>query len=442
MTASTITDQQMTAAAETGPRRSPSMPPVHPWAWHGPLGEAVQQIAPTTEADPIAILFQAMALFGGMVGDGPHVELGSQEHPPRIWPLIVGKTGSGRKGTSLAEARMIARSWGPYAGKYLDLRQMGGLSSGEGLLASLGAKPPKGQDGPEHEAQAPDGKLTVTETEFARVLTSSKRDGSTLGPVLRQMWDGGSAAVMTRTAPLKVDGAHLVTLAHITPKELRLKLADSDLAGGTLNRFLVIASERTQLLPYDMERPDLAHLGRPIAAALEDVRGWRQRIRLDREARALWADVYRALSIEEPDGVLGSVMARGPAQTQRLALCCCLLDGSSSLSKSHLLTGLALWHYASASARWLFWEQEATSPERRLAEYLVGSEEGRTRTEINRLFSGNKTAEELDSMLHQALSRRLIAVSIDDSGGGRRAVRYRWTGGALDPVGQILDAYW
>jgi hypothetical protein len=43
-----------------------------------------------------------------MVGDGPHVRVGGAKHAARIWPLIVGKTGSGRKGTSWHEARNLA----------------------------------------------------------------------------------------------------------------------------------------------------------------------------------------------------------------------------------------------------------------------------------------------------------------------------------------------
>jgi hypothetical protein len=59
-----------------------------------------------------------------------------------------------------------------------------GLSSGEGLLAALGAAPAAPKDGePPPEAPGADGRLTVVETEFAKVLTAAKRDGNTLGPI-------------------------------------------------------------------------------------------------------------------------------------------------------------------------------------------------------------------------------------------------------------------
>jgi hypothetical protein len=73
------------------------------------------------------------------------------------------------------------------------------------------------------------GRLTLVEFEFARVLTAARREGSTLGPVLRQLWDDGSAATLTKQA-VRVENAHPVVVAHVTPRELRLRLAESDLA--------------------------------------------------------------------------------------------------------------------------------------------------------------------------------------------------------------------
>lgn len=427
-----------TAAAQTGPRRSAVLPPVHPRAWAGPLGEAACRIAPTTEADPVAVLAQLLALFGAMCGDAPHVRLGGVDHPARIWPLVVGKTGSGRKGTSLAEARSLARTWGPYADRYLAARIAYGLSSGEGLLASLGAGS-NDHDGPDREAVAPDGRLMVVETEFARVLTAAKRDGSTLGPILRQMWDAGDAQIMTRAAPLKVSGAHLGLVAHITPRELRAKLQESDVAGGTLNRLLIIASERPHLLPHEPRHPAVEDLAQDLTVALEQARSWGREIRRDREAEALWPDVYAALAAEEPDGMLGSVLARGPAYTMRLALAFALSEGSSTISKHHLLSGLALWHYSTASARLLFGDARTSTDEHRLVAALADAGDGLTRTEIYQLFGGNRRAEQLQALVEHLERAGRVAVTVAESTGGRPAHRYRATGRSADPILDILS---
>lgn len=425
----------------TGPRRAGSLPPVHPAAWHGPLGEAVCRIAPTTEADPVAILVTSLALFGAMAGPHTFVRMGGVCHPPCVWPLVIGKTGSGRKGTSLAEAKALARTWGPYAHGYVRGRLLSGLSSGEGLLESLGAGSRNDKDNPDNEPIAPDGRLMVVETEFARVLAAAKRDGSTLGPIVRQLWDEGSAGIMTRTRPLQVEGAHVGLVAHVTPRELRLRLAEADLAGGTVNRFLLIASERPHLLPHEPGHPELADLADWLAKAVDHARGAAGELRRDRAAERLWPDVYAALASDEPDGILGAVLARGPAYTMRLALTFALADGSSSISKAHLLAGLAVWHYSTASARLVFSDAQTRTDEQRIAEFLAAEPSGRTRADIYRLFGGNRRADQLDTLLYQLERAHLLTVTTDDTTRGRPAQRYQWAGRPRDAILSILSEH-
>jgi hypothetical protein len=415
------------------------LPPVHPAAWYGPLGESVRRVAPATEADPIAILVSAAALYGAMVGPHWYVRLGGVRHPPLIWPLIVGKTGSGRKGTSMSAAKTLARGWGDYAAAYIRARTAQGLSSGEGLLEALGAG--GGGDDPDREPTAPDGRLTVVETEFARVLTAAKRDGNTLGPILRQLWDDGSAGVMTRARPLQVEGAHVGLVAHITPRELRIKLSEADLAGGTVNRFLVVLSERPHLLPHEPPMPDVSDLSYWIGRHLDQVRAGGGEVRRDRHAEQLWPRVYEALSADEPDGIIGQVIARGPAQVMRLALTFALVDGASSISKSHLLQGLAVWHYSTRSVRELFGDAQTTTDLRRLAEFIAGAgDAGVTKSEVYRLFSGNRRSSQLTDLIEQLERARVIRGRREETTGGRPAYRYWWVGRPLDPVWAILES--
>lgn len=423
------------------PRRATHLPRVHPAAWHGAIGEAVGRIAPVTEADPIAILTSTLALFGAISGDASYVRVGGVRHPARIWPLIVGKTGSGRKGTSWAEARTLGRAWGPYSEQYSHRRVVSGLASGEGLIAALGGVT-VGQDKKDDQvdAIAPDGRLTVVETEFARVLAAAKRDGSTLGPILRQLWDDGAAAILTRTAPLSVDGAHLGVIAHVTPRELRLRLAESDLAGGTLNRFLLIASERPHLLPHELRHPDTSEQAGWLEKYADRAR-FGHELHRDRGADELWPEVYAALNASEPDGQLGSVLARGPAYTMRLALAYALADGAGAIGVEHLLAGLAVWQYSAATARLVFPEGKAQEYQDRLAGYIATAGGGRTRSEITSYFARNVPAAELTAMLEDLEMHGQIAVTRDEGTGGRPAVRYSWVGQDRDPMAALLRTY-
>ncbi|MDP9799014.1 hypothetical protein J2S43_007526 [Catenuloplanes nepalensis] len=397
------------------------MPKISQHAWHGPLGDAAARIAPVTEADPVAILATCLSLFGAMLGDGPHVRVGGAKHTSRIWPLIIGKTGSGRKGTSWHEARNIAATWGTYSGTYLTEQIVSGLASGEGLIGAL-----VGEESEELRT-IPTSELTIVESEFARVLTAAKREGSTLGPVLRQLWDEGSAATLTKQA-VRVDGAHPAVIAHVTPRELRLRLAESDLAGGTVNRFLPILSERPHLIAHEPARPDLTDLGATVEARIRAARNLAS-ITREPATDALWSEAYAALAEDEPDGPLGAVLARGPAYVMRLALIYALADGSASIAAEHLLSALAIWDYASQTARILFADTVAKTNVDKLADFIRTAPTGRTRTEITtKCFSGNMPGVQLDTLVAELVDAGLVEMVANKPARGKPTTVCRWTG--------------
>jgi hypothetical protein len=424
------------------PTRARNLPKIADAAWHGAVGEAVIRIAPSTEADPAAVLFQTLALFGAMAGPGPHVVIGAKRHPAQLWPLIVGRTSTARKGTALGEAKAFAETWSTYAKGYVRGRVMPGMSTGEGLLYALGAQVPvrgKGEDQPAVEPAAPDGRLTVAETEFVNVLAMFKREGNNLGGILRQMWDDGRGSTMTRSNPLRVDQAHLVVIGHISPGELRAKLADSDVVGGTANRFLFCAAERPQLLPYEQPGEALGDLAAQLGDYLERTRTIDRRFYRDRAADALWRDVYYALNADEHDGRLGAVLARGPAYTMRLALTYALADGAGAIGVDHLLAGLACWHYAADSARAVFGTDRRDDIDR-LAEYIAGAH-SRTGTEIYNFFKRNKSRAEIQAMLGQLIDRGDVGEDIDKATGGRPVTRFMWVGAPRDAVEELLEQH-
>jgi hypothetical protein len=427
------------------PVRVAHLPRVPPAAWHGAIGEAVREIAPVTEADPVGILVQVLALFGALVGDVPHVKVGGVPHPARIWPLLIGTTSWGRKGTGLGDAKHFVSEWSSYSATYLRHRLHSGLSSGEGLLAALGAaRVVEGRGKPAEEAPepiAPDGKLTVTEAEFTRALAASKREGNTLGQVLRELWDSGHAGIMTRSAPLMVNDAHLTVLGHVVPEELRSHLSKGDVLGGTANRLLFCAVERPHLRPDDMEWPDLAKPARWLGEQVEAARLGVRQVRKDRQATELWREIYSALNDDEAPGVLGAVLARGPAYTMRLALVYALADGAGAISTEHLLAGLSVWHYAAQSAQLIFADSRRRDDHHRLAEYIASAGGGRTATEIFRLFGGNKSSAELRTLVDELERRGDVTVETQGSTGGRPVTRIWWTGAPRDAVGELLSRY-
>jgi hypothetical protein len=86
-----------------GPTDTPEPPP---WpaplaeeAYAGVAGEIARGIAPNTEADPGAMLVQALVMFGNAIGRNAYVRVGAARHYPNEFVTLVGPTSSGRKGT-------------------------------------------------------------------------------------------------------------------------------------------------------------------------------------------------------------------------------------------------------------------------------------------------------------------------------------------------------
>jgi uncharacterized protein DUF3987 len=415
----------------TAARRASTLPRINDAAWHGPIGEAVQMLAPCTEADSVAVLAISLALVGTIIGDGPHVRLGGVNHPARVWPLVVGSTGGGRKGTAQATATYFVSSFNSFTREWLAARTRTGLSTGEGLIAALTPPTDPEDDRPK------DGRLIAYEPEFGRVLAVMRRDGATLGTVLRSLWETDRAAVLTRGQPLTVVGAHLVVPAHISPRELRLKLAEADLAGGTLNRFLPLLAERSQLLPIEPELPDLTAINEPLGDRLRNLPS--QLMRRSPDADQLWTVAYQAMAHDEGDGLLGAVLARGPAQTMRLAMIYALADGAVSvIGVDHLRAALALWKYCADSARVLFGDLSGSSDLDRLADFIASASEGRTATEVSGLFGRNKPSAELSKLLDELVNLGDVVREEDRKTGGRPTTRYLWVGLPRDTLGEIL----
>ena len=394
------------------------MPCLHKDAYHGIAGEIVTEIAPQTEADPAAMLVSTLASAGAMIGDGPHVRIGAAKHPPRIWPLVIGRTSSGRKGESWAQTEdVIIAADENFAAN----RLTSGLSTGEGIIAYFA-----GDD--------PDKRLLVVESEFARLLSASRRENNTLSPVLRDLWDRGRAGIMTRGEPVHCHGAHLVIIAHVTPRELLVKLSDSDISGGLLNRFLPVLVQRPHLLPDPAAVDVMAH-GRELGGRIVKARDLGELCR-DADAQALWNDAYTAIARDEADGPLGEILARGPSYTMRLALTYALLDGAPRIGFAHLRAALAVWAFAAASARRVFADTACRSDADKLADFLADTVGGRTRTEIRDLFRRNRSTREIDELLRELGG--YVTAEEDRSEAGRPVTRVYWTGPRRDSLGSLL----
>jgi hypothetical protein len=172
-------------------------------AYHGLPGEVVRIIAPHSEADPVALLIQILALAGNIIGPNPYYQVESDRHRANLFCALVGDSSKARKGTSLGRVRAIAavadESWGSD-------RLKSGLSSGEGLINEVRdeRKEWNRKEGREEiiDPGVKDKRLMVVEPEFAGALAVTERHGNTLSSIIRRAWDGDRLSTLTKNSPL------------------------------------------------------------------------------------------------------------------------------------------------------------------------------------------------------------------------------------------------
>ncbi|WP_210494865.1 DUF3987 domain-containing protein [Patulibacter sp. SYSU D01012] len=389
------------------------------------LGGIAQDLTAHTEADPAVVLLHLMAGVGAAVGPHAHSDWSSHHTPARLFVLAVGGTGSGKGASERIASRLLRQALPAWSDEGI----VGGLVSGEGLLAALGGEPrDPDEDGPPLPVTG--RSLLAIEPEFGRVMASSRRDGATLSHLVRELWDSDQAASMSRQRPLRVKGANLSLVGHITPTELQ-RVADSNaIENGFLNRFLPIMVRRGPLQPFGPPRSLLARDRRneaaaEVAAAVEHGHSVGC-VELDPVARGLWAELYYRLAPERPF-LAGALQARGIAHVQRLALVLALGDRDDHVRHIHLNAAFAIWTRAAATWAELYGERTGDPLAERLLAALRDAK-GRgtgvlTRTEIREVVGSNSVpAARIKDALEKLRAAGLAdSVEFRPGGGGRPA---------------------
>lgn len=395
------------------PRFPTGLPELAREARRGLAGQFLELFEPHTEADPAAMLVQFLAAFGNAVGRGPYFGLSGACHRMNLFVMVVGRTSTGRKGTSLAP--VLGEVWGLVEKATPEWQIANGLSSGEGLIYAV-------RDRLGDDPGVEDKRLMVVEAEFAAVLARIRREGNTLSAVVREAWDGKPLRTMTKASPMCATGAHVTIIGNITPKELRACLQGSlEVANGFGNRFLWVFSERRKSLPV-ATTPDPERLT-SLTASLSSLIEWASKqgaLGWSSEAVEVWGCVYDRLT-EGPGGALEEVAARGTAQVVRLASLFALLDRQTEVGVEHLTAALAVWRYTMESAARIF-EVDGTGDRvgDRVLEALRQASGGLSTTEIHRMLSNNVPSQRLTEALELLEKRGHIAVTRT----GKRGAHY------------------
>ncbi len=375
-------------------------------AFHGVMGQIVREIEPYTEASSAAMLFQLLCGFGSLVGRRPHWVHEADTHRLNLYVCLVGNTADGRKGTSWGYPRRILTSVDPT----WENRIAVGINSGPGLIEQV-ADEETTRTG-SFLRGIPDKRLFLHESEFTRLLAIFARDSETLGMVLRQAWETDHLAALSKKNPVRASGAHVSVNAHVTPEDLHSNLKLTDIANGLGNRFLWVCTKKSQDLRRQVVFPwrRMDAKIEQLRDALEGISHWDD-TPMGRSATAqeFWEEQLGALRKPRP-GLLGAILARGPAQVMRLAGIYAAADLTKMIEIVHLRAALELWHYCVRSIDFVFGDRLGDpDAEQLLAALEAADPEGLSQTTIYRkIFGSHKDADSLNILLRRMVRSGLI----------------------------------
>jgi len=375
----------------------------------GIVGDFVRLATRNSEADPAAVLATFLVRFGIEVGPNPYLMIGDTKHNARLFAAIVGATAKARKGTS---ARPVDKLFSDIPNKFVNSSNSsdmngslyipaktspGPLSSGEGLLWQVSDEN-KGNDGQK--------RLFILDEELAAALKSTERHGNTLSTTIRKLWDTGDIEPLTKNERIKVTGAHVGIVTHITIEELRGSLKNVELHNGLANRFLWICSKRSKRVanPHPMPKEELETIKSRIATIIHNASKVTE-MKLTDEAARLWEKWYEDISQDYP-GLIGSVINRAEAQLLRLSMISTLIDNKSEIDIPHIKAARAFWEYAEASARYIFSRHDENSLCEKIITALRLGE--KSKSELHKVFNNNIDARKINDALDELINSETI----------------------------------
>ena len=407
-------DDEYDAELEAIPLPEPPALPARPELAlsHGVIGDFMRRVEEETEAHPVALAGTLLAGIGNCIGRGPHAIVGRTYHYTNLFVAIVGNTGAGRKGTG---GDIVADCIKPADAEWAAYCQSPNLVSGEGVIEALHdpvvkmiAKKGGGPDDFEPTTVDPgviDKRLLITCPELASALKAANRENSILSQTLREAWDGKTLRTMAKNCARTATDPHLSIVGHVTRQELVKVARESDIFGGTYNRFIFILSDRARLLPHGGDLDDLGLVPARIADMIAEAREI-GRVRRSAAADRLWEEHYHELTTPVGSDILAAVLSRGEAQTLRLSLLMALVAGRSTIEAEDLAAALDFWRYSVASARVIFGQVHDPLFEKIVA--AVQASPGITRSQLHQRLGWSLGSAELVAALARVQSAGAI----------------------------------
>ena len=377
----------------------------------GLMGDIVNTIHPHTESSKEAIIYSWIPALGCILGRHRYALASGSKHGSNDFCVLVGMTGSGRKGSSWGHERRLLGL--VESEEWMKGNILGGVSSGAGLITPIEDSVYDGEGKMVEEGKL-DKRLLLYESEFATAFQVMSRQGSTLSSKMRQAWDDGNLSTMTKK-PRTATDAHIAFLCHITPDELALYMSDITSANGFGNRFLYAYVHRDKELPDGGGLPDWGVITERLMKVLEYSKTERILTRTP-DAAELWRGVYHTLSESSP-GFIGALCGRAEAHALRLQVLYATLDRSDQIGVDHVMASLELIRYSKDSVRYIFGDKTGNKDADRVLEDLKVKGFMTKSTFHNETFRNNLSADRLNKALAMLMDNHMISKVTKDFDG-------------------------
>ncbi len=312
-----------------------------PEVFDGLLGELVDDLAPGTDASLVGLLGSCIALSGALIPGWAYFH---REQTTSPFIALVGESSIGRKGTAMT--RVMDAFGHALETATVHRVTLDGINSGEGLVASLHYRR-------EHYPQEPTIGL-LFEEEYATLMASRSRDGSTLDPRMRSAFDGGPLSNRKAGETKTVMPPYwLPALIGITPAELRTRLEPGALQSGSANRWLYLPVTRrdieaTNALPeFSREHVEAilaahkAAMKRPLRLEVDDA--------IQAKLRE-YSDFLPTVAF----GIARDLTRRLSIIAFRVALVHAVVERAARVTVEHMRRAIALTEYARRGIAWVF----------------------------------------------------------------------------------------
>ena len=424
-------------------------PQLAPEGLYGLIGDIARTGSAGKEVNPDSVALAAIIRLSALVARDLYLQIGDERHSLNLYGLHVGRSMLGGKGESFALLKRIeAKLASDKNGGAVTLGQShtSGLSSREGLTMLI-------HDGYSHgkEDYPPvnDKRLFIRESEFANLLAQSKRDGNTISPALRDVWDAGqSIKPLTKNNQIWASDPHIGLHGAITPIEFRAKLDSNEASNGFLNRFLVIFAERTRLIPFPerTKQIDVDILANRIEKVVMWAKGgypeskYTRRMEMSDSAKAIWSTAYFQIKKRGALGeTINAMLERRAPITLRLAALFAVTDLTLIIEAQHLQAALAWAEYHLESIVFIFGsDPKQKEKAEHLNEYrtriMTALANGGwvTRTAIRKAFSNRLDTNLLDEALAGMLADKHIERSeLKNTTNAGKKISYRTAQSAL-----------